>query len=136
MLIRIILAIVVVFFLWAALDFVVHGLILQPAYEQTAELWRPMDEMNMPLMYVVTLARAVCFVLIFGLLVAKKSPATGILYGVLFGLAVGIPMGFGSYTTMPIPLQLAIGWCLGVIVGAIAAGGLLGVIVTPKKAAA
>jgi hypothetical protein len=126
---RIILAVVAVFIVWSILDFILHGLLLRPTYEATANLWRPMDQMNMPLMYFVTLVFTVCFVLIYGLLVGRKSLVSGIQFGVLFGLATGISMGFGSYSYMPIPLTLAWSWFFGSCIEVIVAGALVGAIV-------
>ena len=136
MLKRAILAIVAVFIAWTILDFLIHGILLGPTYEATANLWRPMEEMSMPLMYLVTLASTVCFVAIYGFLVGNQSFTTGIQYGALFGLATGISMGFGSYTFMPIPLSLAWTWFIGTFVEAIVAGGLLGLILKPGQKAA
>src|SRR3990170_380041 len=70
---RTIWAIVAVFLAWSIMDFILHGLFLRSTYEATANLWRPMAQMNMPLMYFVTFVFTVCFVLIYGLLVGQKS---------------------------------------------------------------
>ena len=125
---RIILAVVAVFIAWSILDFILHGLLLRSTYEATANLWRPMDQMKMPLMYFVTLVFTACFVLIYGLLVERKSLVSGIRFGALFGLATGISMGFGSYSYMPIPLTLAWSWFLGSWIEAITAGAIVGAI--------
>ena len=129
---RTLLAIVAVFIAWSVLDIVIHGILLQSTYEATASLWRPMDDMNMPLMYLVTLAYTACFVAIYDLMISGKSFTTGIKYGVLFGLAAGISMGFGSYSYMPIPLVLAWSWFFGILVEAIVAGALVGIILKPE----
>jgi hypothetical protein len=126
---RIILAVVVVFIVWSILDFMLHGLLLRATYEATANLWRPMDQMNMPLMYFVTLLFTACFVLVYGLLVGQKSLVSGVKFGALFGLAMGISMGFGSYSYMPIPLTLAWSWFFGTWIEAIAAGAIVGAII-------
>ena len=128
---RTLLAIVAVFIAWSVLDFVIHGILLQSTYEATATLWRPMDEMSMPLMYLVTLAYTACFVAIYDLMVSGKSLMTGIKYGGLFGLAAGISMGFGSYSYMPIPLLLAWSWFIGILIESIVAGALVGAILGP-----
>src|SRR3990170_5803721 len=125
---RTILAVVGVFIAWSILDFILHGLLLRSTYEATANLWRPMDQMNTPLMYFLTLVFAVCFVLIYGLLVGQKSLASGIRFGALFGLATGITMGFGSYSYMPIPLTLAWSWFFGSWIESITAGVIVGAI--------
>jgi uncharacterized protein with PQ loop repeat len=129
MLKRIILAVVFVFIAWSILDFILHGMLLRSTYEATAALWRPMDKMNIPLMYFVTLVFSICFVLIYGLLVGQKSLISGIKFGALFGLATGISMGFGSYSYMPIPLTLAWSWFFGSLIEAIAAGAIVGTII-------
>jgi hypothetical protein len=110
---RTIWAAVAVCIAWAIMDFILHGLLLRSTYQATANLWRPMDQLNMPLMYFVTLIFTACFVFIYGFLVGRKSLATGIRFGALFGLATGISMGFGSYIYMPIPLTLAWSWFAG-----------------------
>jgi hypothetical protein len=125
---RTIWAVVAVFVAWSVLDFILHGLLLRSTYEATASLWRPMDQMSIPLMYFVTFVFTVCFVLIYGFLVGQKSLVTGIRYGALFGLASGISMGFGSYCYMPIPLTLAWSWFVGTWIETIAAGAIVGAI--------
>ena len=126
---RIILAILAVFVAWSMLDFVLHGLLLQSTYEATANLWRPMDQINMPLLYFVTLVFTTCFVLIYSFFIEQKSLKNGIRFGVLFGLATGISMGFGSYAYMPIPLTLAFSWFIGSWLEAIVAGAIVGAII-------
>jgi hypothetical protein len=126
---RTIWAVVAVFLVWSILDFILHGLLLRSIYMATANLWRPMEQMNTTLMHLVTLASATCFVLIYGLLVGQKSIMSGIRFGALFGVATGISMGFGSYSVMPIPLTLAWAWFLGSWIESIAAGAIVGAII-------
>ena len=121
-----ILALVVVFIVRAILDFIIHYVLLDSTYKATADLWRP--EMNMALMYVVTLLYSAGFVAIYGLLVEPKCGGRGIKYGAIFGLATGISMGFGTYSTMPIPASLAWSWCIGSFIEALAAGAIVGAI--------
>lgn len=128
MLKRAIFAVVAVFIVWSILDFLIHGVLLKSTYESTAHLWRPMEEMNMPLMYFVTLVFAICFVAIYGLLIEQKSLVSGVKFGVLFGLATGISMGFGSYSYMPIPISLAWSWFFGTWVEVIVAGVIVGML--------
>lgn len=132
MLKRLAISVVAVFIAWSVLDVLIHGIFLQATYDATANLWRPMEEMNMPLMYIVTFAYTTCFVLIYGIFVGDKSLSTGIKFGALFGLAAGISMGFGSYSYMPIPLSLASSWFAGTLLEAIVAGAIVGAIVKPE----
>ena len=125
---RVILAMVVVFVVWSALDFAIHGVLLGPTYRETADLWRPMEEMKMGWMYGATAVGAVCFTAIY-LLIRPKSAAKGVAYGLLFGIGTGVPMGLATYSTMPIPSRLAVGWALGSMVEAVIAGLLVALIV-------
>ena len=129
MVMRIIWAGLAIFIAWSILDFFLHRLLLRSAYEATAHLWRPTNEMNLPLIYFVVAVLIVCFALIYGLLVEEKSLASGIRFGALFGLAIGVSVGFGTYIHMPIPLTLAWGWFLGGWIKAIAAGAIVGALV-------
>jgi hypothetical protein len=128
-----ILAIVLIFISWMVIDFFLHGIILSHLYESTAQLWRPSDQMNIPLIYIVTLILILCFVFIYILLINPKSLLSGIKYGILIGLITGTASGFGTYLHMPITLTLAISWFLGGWFKAIVAGVILGVIIKPNK---
>lgn len=126
---RTVLAIIAVFIAWSVLDFIIHGMLLQSSYEATAQLWRPMEEMKMSLMYFVTFLFTATFVLIYALLISEKSLASGLKFGTLFGIAIGLSMGFGSYSSMPIPLMLAWSWFFGSLIEALVAGVIVGAIV-------
>jgi len=128
-----ILAIIAVFLTWSVFDFVIHGLLLADTYQATAHLWRPEAEMNMPLLSLVTLIFATGFVGIYSWFINAKSMAIAIKYGVVFGLAIGVSMGFGSYSYMPIPLDLAITWFIGTLVELSLAGVIIGLIIKPAE---
>ena len=131
MLKSVILAIITVFIAWSVLDFLIHGMLLKEAYEATAHLWRPMQEMNMTLMHGVTLVLAVLFVELYAVCVSDKSLSMGLKFGVIFGLAAGV-MAASSYLYMPIPLSLAIDWFVGTLVEFVVAGWLVGLLVKPE----
>ena len=126
---RIVLAVLAVFVAWSVLDIVIHGVILAPTYRDTAQLWRPMNEMKMGLMHVVVLISAAVFVGLYAFFVGKKSVATGIKFGLLFGIGAGISMGYGTFAVQPIPYKIAFTWFAGTVVEATVAGWLTGLIV-------
>jgi len=72
-----------IFIVWLMLDFLLHRLLLRSVYEATANLWRPMDQMNIPLVYFVMLVLIVSFVLIYEFLIEPKSLASGVKFGVV-----------------------------------------------------
>ena len=133
MLKRYLLSVVLVFVLWSVLDFVIHGVILSSAYQATAQLWRPFAEMKLALLRLTTLIIAAVFVGIYTLLVNPKSVKTGTIYGLLMGLLSGVSMGLGSYSFMPITIQIAVVWSLGSIIQMTLAGICVGAILKSVK---
>jgi hypothetical protein len=126
---RFILAVIAVFAAWSVIDFVLHNLILQSVYQETAHLWRPMEEMKVGLMHLVTLFAVVCFVAVYTLFIRPKELSTGIYYGLIFGLGGGISMGLGTYSFLPMPIFLGLAWFLGFIFEAVIGGLLMALIV-------
>jgi hypothetical protein len=126
---RTVLAILAVFVLWSVMDFVIHGIVLASPYALTPNLWRPMTEMKMGLMYATVLVAAAVFVGIYSWFVADKSVSTAVRYGLVFGIGSGMSMGYGSYSVMPLPHAIALGWCIGTVIEAVAAGWVTGMIV-------
>lgn len=119
-------ATIAVFVSWEVMDYIIHSMILMQFYEQTASLWRPMEEMKMGLMLVVVLLSALVYVLIYSLLIKDKTLKNGLLFGLLFGIGTGVSMGYGTYSVQPIPYSLALGWSLGSLIESLVAGALVG----------
>jgi hypothetical protein len=130
---RFLLAVIAVFVVWSVLDFIIHGVILQSTYQATAQLWRPMNEMKMGFLYVVTAVGCICFVGIYALLIQPKSFASGLKFGLLFGVGTGFGMGYGTYSVMPVPHYLALVWFVGVVAETVLGGLLTAAIVKPPK---
>lgn len=126
---RALIAVVVIFIAWVAMDFVIHGLILGPYYAASSELWRPQAEMMMWLIWLAVLVGAAAFVYVYDRFFAAKTMKAAVIYGLVYGIGAGIGMGYGTYAVMPIPYALALGWFLGHVVEALVAGVLLGAIV-------
>ena len=122
-------ATITVFIVWSILDFLIHGVFLEPTYQATANLWRPEEEMNMPLMSIITLIFSLCFVTIYSYLIEPKSLTSGIKYGLIFGIGTGVSMGFGSYSYMPIPVSLAFSWFMGSLIELTLAGIIVGLMI-------
>jgi hypothetical protein len=118
---------------WTVLDLLLHRFFLAPLYEVNATLWRPFDQMNVALIYLVILALITFFVATYQLLVRPKSLRAGLTFGALIGFALGISAGFGTYIHMPIPLTLAWGWFIGGWLKGVAAGAIVGGLVTDSR---
>jgi hypothetical protein len=111
---------VAVFVVWGVMDFIIHGVLLSSLYAANPELWRPMAEMKIGVMYGAILISALFFTLLYELGLADAPLRKSVLYGAYFGVAIGIGMGFGTYSVQPIPLSLAVSWFVGTIVESIA----------------
>ena len=128
-----ILATAAVFVAWSVMDFIIHGVILRGAYAATPALWRPMAEMKMWLMYFTTLVHAGAFVYIYARFIAEKGIGTGMLFGCIYGLGVGISMGYGSFSVMPLPYVMAFVWFMGSVIEA-TIGGLIAAMIVKVEA--
>lgn len=126
---KIIIATVAIFVLWFVMDWVIHGVLLMPTYNETASLWRPMEEFKPWLMWIVNAVSIACLVSIYAYYINGKSIRTGVVYGLLLGIAYGAGMGFGTYSYMPIPYVLAQGWFWASIAEIGAAGFVMALIV-------
>ena len=130
---RLFLAGISILAVWTLLDLFLHRLFLAPIYQSSASLWRPLDEMNLTLIYTVTFTLIAVFLGIYELLVRPKSLAAGLYLGAFIGVALGVSAGFGTFIHMPIPLSLAWGWFIGGWLKGLAAGAILGALVTDPQ---
>ena len=126
---KVLLAAVAVFVAWAALDFVIHQLILGPTYATLLQLWRPQGEMKMGVMYLAVFIAALAFAALYAYFVRPKSVAAAVRFGLVWGIGGGVAMGYGCYAVMPIPYTVALTWFLGTVVEGCVAGALVGAIV-------
>lgn len=118
-----------VFVAWFALDWIIHGMILSGIYEETKDLWRPMEEMSMSLSIIVGVLTSFLTCYLYNRYVDNKSLGTGIGFGLILGLIWGISMGYGTYIWSPIPYSLAMGWFLAQVFKLTVAGLLIGLII-------
>ena len=114
---------------WMLLDVLLHRLFLAPLYEASRELWRPFDQMNVTLIYAVSLVLIGVFVGIYRLLVRPKSLGTGLALGAFVGLALGVSVGLGTFIHMPIPPAVAWGWFIGGWLKGLVAGAIVGAVI-------
>ena len=128
----------VIFVADQVLSYLFHELIMGGAYEATAHLWRPMEEMMsmMWMMWVSGLVWSFLFVYIF----AKGSEGKGIMEGFRFGLLIGVffslPMALGTYSSMPITGTIAIGWFIYGVIEITFLGILAAILYKPAAAPA
>lgn len=125
---RILLASFLILVVWVLADLLLHNIFLAPLYQQDPHLWRPLNQMNVALVFVVRLALLGSFVASYVWLVRPWTLFTGVVFGVLTGLALGIAVGFGTYVHSPIPLAMAWAWFFAAIIKTAAAGLIAGLL--------
>lgn len=133
---KFILSVIIVFVVFTGLDYVIHVVLLEETYKETAELWRGPEEMKMSLMQGLGFVYSFLFVGLYAAVARPKTAGMGLKYGFLFGLTAGLSMGFGSFCVMPIPVFLAVVWFAGAVVEMTVAGLIMGAILKPAKAKA
>src|SRR5437867_12488956 len=108
------------------LEMVIHGVLLEGMYKQTASVWRPQADIGrlMWLMWLGYLIFAPFFALIYikGYEEGKGGVGQGIRYGVYMGFVLSASQRLGWYAVLRGPPCLAWYWCVADMVQAVAAG--------------
>ena len=120
------LAVYIVIFIF---DMIFHGKILGHLYEQTAELWRPKDQMNqfMPWLTGGTILWSGVFSYLFLTGYKDRGLSAGIRYGALIGLLFAAHNAV-MYAVQPLPLVLVNSWTIGNIAEYGLGGAVLGLV--------
>ncbi|NQZ14038.1 MAG: hypothetical protein HRT94_04320 [Alphaproteobacteria bacterium] len=95
---RFIISTLVGFALLFVLDFVIHGVLLMPTYEQTADVWRSKEGYESLMLFSTVIHLAIAATLCF--IYTRHHEGKGIKEGIRFGLMTGCLIGlihFSSY---------------------------------------
>lgn len=92
-------------------DFIVHGNLMMPLYEATADLWRPEEDTQelMPFYMIASFIMVMVLLFIFTRHYEGKGIAEGVRYGAMIGAFVGLIQA-SLYIYLPIPMTLAAAW--------------------------
>jgi hypothetical protein len=129
---RVILASCLTLAAWIAADLLLHNYLLAPYYQQNPLLWRPLNQMNVGLVFLVRLGLLGTFLASYVWLVKPRTLTTGTAFGTLTGLTLGIAVGCGTYIHFPIPLVMAWAWFFAAIVKTLVAGVIAGFLLSEK----
>ncbi|MEO6847822.1 MAG: hypothetical protein ABI443_09645 [Chthoniobacterales bacterium] len=109
---RLILAIIAVFIVVFATNYVIHGIWLMADYHATSSLWRTTEEMTrkLPWMFASEFLFSAVFVMLYAKGFADKRCITcAIMYGVFMGFFLE-SKDIITYVVTPLPSALAIKW--------------------------
>ena len=126
---------IIVFVIIAVVDYLLNGVLLTGDYEATKDLWRPMAEMKMWIIFVTYAFIAYFFTLVFSKGFEGKGVMEGVRYGTYIAMMVSLPAAYGMYAAMPVPYSLALIWFLGGWVQFILCGIALTYVFKPKSGA-
>ncbi len=117
-------------------DWVIHGMLLMDMYEQTPQLWRVPEDMEVyfPWMTVNQILLTLVLAFIFTRNFEGKGMMEGVRFGVMFGLLTGLG-AFGSYAYMPISLTLAFAWLGSMLVQVTGLGVIFALLYKNKEGA-
>ena len=107
-------ATVAVFGILVVTCFLIHGLMLKEAYQATASLWRPMEDMKsfMWMWWVLYLVNALILPYFYskGYESGKSPLGQGLRFGLAVGLLLSTGMSLGTYLMIAMPASLALIW--------------------------
>ncbi len=130
------LAIVAVFVVLQATDYLIHGVMLKSSYEASKELWRPDMESMMWIMQITGLVFSFFFVNIY-IFFAKGHFREGIFSGFCYGFLIGILIYGGSvfnqYIVYNIDLAMVWQWVIFGIIQTILMGIVVSMIYKVEK---
>lgn len=97
----------------AIYQFVMHGVLLAPMYEETAQVWRPVADMD-SLHYISIICDVLMTVSL--VLLVKKFTYKNCQESVLLGAGIGLINALthlSFYAFLPIPFSLSVCWFVG-----------------------
>jgi len=121
-----------VFVAVSILDYLIHGIMLQSAYEATKSVWRPDMESKMWIFSLISLVGSFFFTFIFSKGYEGKGFAEGARYGLYIGIWMSIGMAYGTYAMVAIPYSMAIQWFIYGIIEYIISGVILAMVFGKK----
>jgi hypothetical protein len=119
---------VVVFVAMEILMFLVHGVLLAPAYQSMKDVWRPDMQSFMWIYHVLAIIGAFFFTFIFSKGYEGKGMMEGVRYGLYIGIWMSAGMAYGSYGMIKMPYTLALQWFIYGVVEYVIYGVILAMV--------
>ncbi len=92
-------------------ELLVHGHLMMGLYDQTATVWRPEEESNMPIMLLSQLLFGAALAFFYPIVGSDAECKKAIPFGIGLGLVMAAPQ-LATYSYLPIPLTLSLSWAL------------------------
>lgn len=129
------LSVIAVFAFFFLYEWFFHGHFMNSMYMETANLWRPEEEMKSKIMWIWIGQLAISFM--FNWIFTKGYEGKGILEGVRYGILMSLFMSapsFVMYAIVPYPVMMLVYWAIGGLIEFSIAGAIAALIYKPKTA--
>jgi hypothetical protein len=127
---------IAVYAAYLALGFLIHGVILKPAYDSLKSVWRPDMQSKMWIEWMNGFFTSFLFTYIFTKGYEGKGIMEGLRFGLIVGLFISIPMAYGTYMIIAVPYWLALQWFLYGTAQSIVGGAIVAAVYKPEGATA
>jgi hypothetical protein len=126
---------IVIYVVYQALSFLVHGVLLEQHYAALSDVFRPRAEMDemMWLMFISAALYLYLFCRIFVGGYEGKGVGEGVRFGLLIGLFLSIPMALDQYVVYPITPALAVLWFVSGVLSFVIVGAIFAAIYRPTR---
>ncbi len=114
-------------------EFVFHGVLIKPWYEETMHLWRAEEDCVMPALMGGQILFAAALTGVYALGFKGSSLKDGLRYGGML-MAIFVPQHIMMHGVAPYPLKMTLGWIAGNGLEMILVGAILGALWKPKPA--
>jgi len=106
-----------VFALMAVFSWLLHGIVLSELYDITKGVWRPQvaRESLYPMLFLNYFVVSFIFVGLFVRGYRNKGWAEGVRFGLVFGALIAVSSSIEKFVMLEIPVQLALGWFMGIL---------------------
>jgi hypothetical protein len=115
------------------LEAIVNFVILNSAYQASAQVWRPDMMSKMWIYHLLALIGSFFFAFIFSKGFENKGIVEGVRYGIYVGIWLSIGKAYGTYAMIAIPYSLALQWFIYGVLEYVIAGVVLAFIFGRKS---
>ena len=132
---RFALACIAVYVVYHLLSFLIHGIWLDPVYQEYAHVFRPKEQMDamMWIFFVTSAVLVLMFCFIFTRGYENQGIVEGVRYGLYMGLFFMVVQAYDSYVIYPLPYSLTLKWFLSGMVVLIVMGVVVALIYKPEE---
>ena len=131
---KFLMALVAAYVFYHASGFLIHGIWLDPIYQDHAAVFRPKEQMNemMWIFWVTSALTVTLFCFIFTRGREDRGVGEGARFGLYMGLFLMPVQAYDSYVIYPLPYELAMKWFISGMIVFVVMGMIVSLIYKPE----